>query len=103
MAKRDESLKKAIARTIDQEQVIGELRSFVEKHRHAMYIIDEQLRINGVPRYLNVRMTSGKPQVDRMISRVAEEHLGLHASIVFASNQGSPFDQVQQENDKLST
>lgn len=101
LAKRDESLKKAIARTIDQEQVIGELRQFVEQHRHAMYIIDDHLKRNGVPRYSNIRMTSGKPSVDRMISGMTEEHFDLYSSIVFATDDVSPLTQLTEENKHL--
>lgn len=43
LSQRDEQLKKATQRTLEQETVISELRQFLEEHRHAMAIIDEHL------------------------------------------------------------
>lgn len=66
-----------------------------------MYIIDDHLRSNGIPRYSNVRKTSGKPSVDRMISSIAFEHFSLFDSIVFASDDRPDEDRLQEENNQL--
>ena len=57
-----------------------------------MVIINQQLQAAGVPSYTAIRKTSGRPQVDRMISKNALDKFSLYGSIVFGTDRGSPFE-----------
>lgn len=54
-----------------------------------------------MPTYTAVRKTSGRPQVDRMISKKAIDHFGLYGSIVFGSEDGAPAEVLAAENQDL--